>query len=107
MRRSYSTDLSDAEWEYLELHIPAPSKRGRPKTHSTREILNAIFYIPKERLRLAALALRVPTLENRWTEMVIMEVLEWRSVQQMIDVGIYVSKGKNHRGYAIAVFVKR
>ena len=26
---------------------------------------------------------------------------------QVIDVGIYVSKGKNHRGYAIAVFVKR
>jgi hypothetical protein len=31
---------------------------------------------PQERLRLAALALRVPALENRWTEMVIMEVLE-------------------------------
>jgi putative transposase len=47
MKRRYSTDLSDAEWEYLELHVPAPSKRGRPKTHTTREILNAIFYILK------------------------------------------------------------
>jgi putative transposase len=47
MKRSYSTDLTDAEWEYLELHVPPPNKRGRPKTHSTREILNAIFYLLK------------------------------------------------------------
>jgi putative transposase len=47
MKRSYSTDLTDAEWECLELHVPAPHKRGRPKTHSSREILNAIFYILK------------------------------------------------------------
>jgi putative transposase len=47
MKRRYSTDLSDAEWEYLELHVPAPNERGRPKTHTTREILNAIFYILK------------------------------------------------------------
>jgi putative transposase len=47
MIRSYSTDLTDAEWECLELHVPAPNKRGRPKTHSSRQILNAIFYILK------------------------------------------------------------
>jgi putative transposase len=47
MKRSYATDLSDAEWECLEPHVPPPNKRGRPKTHTTREILNAIFYILK------------------------------------------------------------
>src|SRR5215208_2977185 len=47
MKRSYSTDLTDTEWERLELHVPPPNKRGRPKTHSTREILNAIFYLLK------------------------------------------------------------
>ncbi len=47
MERSYSTDLTDAEWECIEPHVPAPSKRGRPKTHSSREILNATFYILK------------------------------------------------------------
>jgi putative transposase len=47
MKRSYSTDLTDAEWKCLEPHIAAPSKRGRPKTHTTCEILNAIFYILK------------------------------------------------------------
>jgi transposase len=47
METSYSTDLTDAKWECLELHVPPPNKRGRPKTHTTREILNAIFYILK------------------------------------------------------------
>jgi putative transposase len=47
MKRSYATDLSDAEWECLESYVPPPNKRGRPKTHTTREILNAIFYILK------------------------------------------------------------
>ena len=47
MERSYPTDLSDAEWECLKLRVQAPSKRGRPRTHSTREILNAIFYVLK------------------------------------------------------------
>jgi len=52
MERSYSTDLSDAEWECLELHVSAPNKRGRPRTHGTREILNAVFfYVPKRLVR--------------------------------------------------------
>jgi putative transposase len=47
MKRSYSTDLSDAEWACLKPYIPAPSKRGRLKTHTTREILDAIFCVLK------------------------------------------------------------
>ena len=47
MKRSYSTDLTNAEWECLKLHVPPPNKQGRPKIHSTREILNAIFYVLK------------------------------------------------------------
>jgi putative transposase len=44
MRRAYQTDLSDAEWIFLEPYLPAPKATGRPKTHSVREILNAIFF---------------------------------------------------------------
>jgi putative transposase len=47
MKRSYSTDLTDTEWEYLKPHVPASNKRGRPKTHTTRQVFNAIFYILK------------------------------------------------------------
>jgi putative transposase len=47
MKKSYSTDLSDAEWECLRRHLPPPNKRGRPRIHSPREILNAVFYVLK------------------------------------------------------------
>ena len=45
MRRAYQTDLSDAEWGCLELHLPAPKGDGRPRLHSLREILDAVFYV--------------------------------------------------------------
>ena len=42
MRTRYPTDLSNAERECIEPYLTSPNKRGRPKTHSTREILDAI-----------------------------------------------------------------
>jgi putative transposase len=45
MRKAYQSDLTDAEWSCLQPHLPTPKATGRPKLHSTREILNAIFYI--------------------------------------------------------------
>src|SRR5215211_3050726 len=45
MRNTYPTDLSDAEWSWVEPHIPTPKAPGRPRAHTLREILNAIFYI--------------------------------------------------------------
>jgi putative transposase len=47
MRKPYPTDLSDAEWNYIEPHMPAPKGYGQPRTHSLREILNAVFYLLK------------------------------------------------------------
>ena len=47
MKRSYSTNLTDPEWECLKPHIPPPNKLGRPRVHTTREILDAVFYVLK------------------------------------------------------------
>jgi putative transposase len=47
MRKRYPTDLSGAEWECIEPHLPLPRGHGRPRTHDLREILNAIFYLLK------------------------------------------------------------
>src|ERR687889_659421 len=47
MKRSYSTDLSDAEWQCLASHVAAPNKHGRPRIHGSRIILDAIFYVLK------------------------------------------------------------
>ncbi len=46
MRKAYQSDLSDAEWACLEVHLPAaPETTGRPRLHDIREILDAIFYV--------------------------------------------------------------
>src|SRR5215213_3977226 len=47
MRKPYPTDLSDAEWQYIEPHLPAPKGFGRPRTQDLREILNAVFHLLK------------------------------------------------------------
>ena len=45
--KRYPTDLSDEEWGLLETYLPASKWRGRPRLHSPREILNAVFYLLK------------------------------------------------------------
>jgi putative transposase len=47
MRRTYQSDLSDAEWGCLAGHFPAPKATGRPRLHELREITDAIFYVLK------------------------------------------------------------
>lgn len=45
-RKSYPTDLTDAEWQQIEPYLPKrKSPRGRQPVHPYREILNAIFYV--------------------------------------------------------------
>ena len=44
--QAYPTDLNDSEWQIIEQYLPKPkTKRGRPREHPWREILDAIFYI--------------------------------------------------------------
>jgi len=40
----YATDLTDAEWHLIRPLLPAQAHTGRPRRHSLRTILNAIFY---------------------------------------------------------------
>ena len=47
MRKAYQTNLTDAEWSWLESYLPAPKANGRPRIYPPREILDAIFYVLK------------------------------------------------------------
>jgi len=40
-----SSDLTDTEWAILEPELPAPSRLGRPRKWTLREIVNAILYL--------------------------------------------------------------
>jgi putative transposase len=41
----YESDVSDREWELVEVLMPSASNFGRPLAWSWREIINAIFYV--------------------------------------------------------------
>lgn len=43
-RQLYPTDITDAAWSYWAPHLPMPKARGRPRLHSVREILHAMFH---------------------------------------------------------------
>src|ERR671920_505626 len=43
----YPTDLSDEEWRCIRALLPEPTGQGRPRTHSSRAILDAVFYVLK------------------------------------------------------------
>ena len=45
MSTCYPSNLSDAEWECLQRHLPPLPRRGRPPTHQLRSIFDAIFYV--------------------------------------------------------------
>src|SRR5258708_39867585 len=40
----YATDLTDAEWGHLRALLAPEAHAGRPRLHSLRTILNAIFH---------------------------------------------------------------
>lgn len=41
----YASDLTDAEWDLIAPYLPPPERKGRPRAHAMREIVNGIFYV--------------------------------------------------------------
>jgi putative transposase len=44
-RQDYPTDLNDTEWNIIVQYLPEPKNTGRPRKHTWREILDAIYYV--------------------------------------------------------------
>ena len=40
----YASDTTDEEWALIAPHMPAPWRRGRPRTTDLRAVVDAIFY---------------------------------------------------------------
>jgi len=45
VRKTYPSDLTDAQWAILEPLVPASKHGGRPRTVDMREIINTILYL--------------------------------------------------------------
>ncbi len=42
---TYPSDLTNAEWDYLQRFLPSRSPQGRLRRHALRTVLDAIFYV--------------------------------------------------------------
>jgi putative transposase len=43
----YNSAVTDAEWNLISFCFPKPNKKGRPREHTYRELLDAICYLNK------------------------------------------------------------
>ena len=46
-RKSYPSDLTDAQWKLIKPFLPPARLGGRPRTTDEREVLNGVFYVLK------------------------------------------------------------
>lgn len=46
-RKPYPTDLTDEQWDILQISIPAAKPGGRPRSVAIREIINAMLYLSR------------------------------------------------------------
>lgn len=46
-RKSYPSDLTDEQWELIEVVVPAAKTGGRPRQAVMREVVNAMLYIDR------------------------------------------------------------
>ena len=44
-RKPYPSDLTDAQWELMQIVIPEAEAGGRPRSVNMREVINAMLYI--------------------------------------------------------------
>lgn len=44
-RKPYPSDLTDQQWELIQLVIPKAHKKGRPREVDMREVVNAMLYL--------------------------------------------------------------
>jgi putative transposase len=47
MGMRYTSDLADPEWQLIDYCFPKACTTGRPREHTQRELVNAIFYLVK------------------------------------------------------------
>ncbi len=67
MSKSYSTNLTQDQWELIESLIPAPLPGGRPRETNIWKVMNAIFYVLYEGCRWRALPGDFPNWQTVYT----------------------------------------
>jgi transposase len=65
--KTYPSDLTDEEWEWIKELIPAAKSGGRPRTLCMRAVLNAILYGTKGGIQWRMLPTNVPKWQSAYS----------------------------------------
>lgn len=93
----FETDLSDAQWAFIEPTLPPIQKRGRPPT-DRRRVLNAILYIVKGGIQWRLLPPNFPpwktvhSIFRKWTKS-----HTWTSINSRLRAYVREQHGKDCR----------
>jgi putative transposase len=93
----YGTDLTDAQWNFIEPFLPKRRSRGRPPT-DRRRVLDAIFYIIKGGIQWRLLPVNFPPWQTvyhifrRWTLDGI-----WEALNAQLRAFVRAAEGKQCR----------
>ena len=66
-RKTYPSDLSDAEWALLEPLMPVTRPRGQERIHSYRDIIDGILYVLRGAIGWRALPGDLPPWQTVYT----------------------------------------
>lgn len=95
-RQTYTTDLSDIEWQIIEPLIPGPKDRGRKIKYERREILNAIFYLNRNATHWRDLPHDLPSYKlvsyyyHQWRRAGI-----WQSINDTLRTDLRLAEGRD------------
>lgn len=93
-RKSYDSDLTDAQWERIELLLPPPAKTGRKRSNA-REVINGILYVLSTGYRWKDMPHDIdtsPSTAHRWL-LEFEKNKTWRAIQRELMKEAY-RKGK-------------
>ena len=94
----YPSDLSDAEWKKVEGLMPKGKKAGRPRRHSMRVMLNAIFYVQKTGCQWRQMPSNFPPWKSvyntywRWRERGV-----WKDLTHALRQELRIKLGRNEQ----------
>ena len=96
VRKSYDSDLTDAEWERMRPLLPPHPPRGNDPHIPKREIVNAIFYVNKHGCTWRGLPHDFPKWQTvygyfrQWTKAGV-----WERINDTLRREVRVAEGKN------------
>jgi putative transposase len=102
--QTYPTDLNDTEWAQIAPLLPEKKSTGRPREHSWRDILNAIFYVTKNGSVWRALPYDFPAWQTVYYYFWLFRKNKlWQQINTILREAVRVKEGRQAQASAMII----